>query len=76
MNKPSAAISKQFDELCAVLGEFGVTKADVLSSIARGGDTDDLDIDLIVTVAGEPHGIYFYGLISDVQNTVQATSGF
>lgn len=51
LNSPRSVLTQHRDELISVLKRFGVIRAGVFGSTARGEDTEGSDIDLIVDFA-------------------------
>ncbi|MDW6023908.1 nucleotidyltransferase family protein [Mesorhizobium sp. BAC0120] len=50
--KPSEALSRHRDEVLEVIGRYPVSNPRVFGSTARGEDTDDSDLDILVDRAG------------------------
>ena len=55
-------------KISPILFKYGVKRASVFGSVARGEDHEDSDVDLLVKLSVLPHGIWgFVGLKQDLE---------
>lgn len=50
--KPSEALEKHRDEIRRIIADYPVTNPRIFGSVARGEDTEDSDLDIVVKIAG------------------------
>ncbi len=63
-------ISEIKEKIVPVLKEYGVENAGIFGSVARGEDTPDSDIDILVSIE-RPIGVYeFIGLQFDMEKVL------
>jgi len=46
--RPSEALTAHRDELCQLIGHYGLSHPRVFGSVLRGADTEESDLDLLV----------------------------
>ena len=51
--RPSEALAKHRDEVLAIIARYPVSNPRVFGSVARGEDTEESDLDLVVEVEGK-----------------------
>lgn len=59
--RPSDALAAHRDEVLRMLAEVGMTDVRLFGSVARGEDTDESDLDLLVAY---PSGLSLFDLVS------------
>ena len=69
--RPSIALSQHASQICAVLARFGMANPRVFGSAARGEDTENSDLDILVDA---PRGASLYDL-ARVEAEIEAICG-
>lgn len=55
-------------KITPILREYGIKRASVFGSVARGDDRPDSDVDILVELGEKPMGMFAYmGLIEEVE---------
>lgn len=55
--KPSEALEKHRETIREILSRYPVSNPRIFGSVARGEDTEESDLDIMVSVERGPHGI-------------------
>jgi len=57
------------EKISPIMSKYGIEKAAVFGSVARGEDKVDSDIDLLVKLGDKPMGMFKYmGFIEEIEN--------
>ncbi|WP_407936806.1 nucleotidyltransferase family protein [Jiella pelagia] len=54
--KPSEALAKHRETIREILSRYPVSNPRIFGSVARGEDTEESDLDIMVTIERGPHG--------------------
>lgn len=60
------------DKIIPILLKYGVKRASLFGSVARGEETEKSDIDLLVEMPKNVHGFAYIGLRMDLQSDLES----
>lgn len=66
--KPSILLSKNRDRVLSVIQQYNVVNPRIIGSVARGDDTDNSDLDLLVSIIPDKTTLVdLYGIVDDLE---------
>ncbi len=65
--RPSEALAKHRDEVLAIIAKYPVSNPRIFGSVARGEDTVDSDVDILVEPAGATTFVHLVQLQDDLK---------